>query len=94
MTKKEFKKKCSFHEYGKGKKKRNAIYFDWMSEEVGNKFIVGFKYMVKGTVEDLLKTELFNYFYEWVINEKILPWYIEYHYASTDEKRFKVSIMG
>lgn len=94
MTKKEFKEKCSFHEYGKGKNKRNAIYFDWMSKEVGNKFIVGFKYMVKTSVQNENKAELFNTLYNWIINSVEPKWWIEYKYAATDEKRFKVSIMG
>ena len=92
MTKKDFKEKCSFHEYGKGKKKRNAIYFDWSNDYENNS--LGFKYMVKTDVENSSKTELFNYLYQWVTKMIVLPWWIEYRFAMTDDKRFKVSIMG
>ena len=85
MTKKEFKERCSVHEYGKGQKKRTAIYFDWSE---------GYKYMVKATVEDVKRPELFNILYDWVFNEIQPRWYVEYKYAFTDAERFKVSIMG
>jgi len=62
ITKKEFKELCSFHEYGNGYKKRNAIYF-------GYKTNYGFKYMVKTSVENAKKNELFNILYNWVVNE-------------------------
>lgn len=92
MTKKDFKEKCSFHEYGKGKKKRNAIYFDWSNDYKNNS--LGFKYMVKTSVENSSKAELFNYLYQWVTEMIVLPWWVEYRFAITDDKRFKVSIMG
>lgn len=93
MTKKEFKTRCSFHEYGRGKNKRNAIYYDWKSD-FDNK-AVGFRFMVKCAVEDALKAELFNELYDWV-NSKIQQpsWWIDYKYAQTEQDRFKVSIMG
>ena len=93
MTKKEFKEQCSFHEYGRGKKKRNAIYFGWKSDSVNK--VYGYKYMVKCSVEDALKSELFDYLYQWV-TEKIvaLPFWITYKYAQTEQDRFKVSLMG
>lgn len=87
MTKKEFKELCSFHEYGGGMKKRNAIYCGYKPE-------YGFKYMVKGSVINLKKNELFNVLYDWVMNEKQPPYYVEYKYAHTDDERFKVSLMG
>ena len=90
MSKKSFKEMCSFHEYGKGKTKRNAIYFDWKENDEGR----GFKYMVKARVENATKKELFDVLYDWVANEVQPPWYVEYRYAHVDEKRFKVSIMG
>lgn len=92
MTKKEFKERCSFHEYGRGKIKRNAIYFDWKSD-FDNK-AVGFKFMVKARVENCLKSELFDILYKWVNGIEPVPWYAEYKYAMTDQQRFKVSIMG
>ena len=92
MTKKEFKSECSFHEYGRGKKKRNAIYFDWKSDFKNN--AVGFKYMVKADVQDCLRSELLNALYKWVTKLEQPDWYIQYKYAETDDKRFKVSLMG
>ena len=92
MTKKEFKERCSFHEYGKGQNKRNAVYFDWKDDYENH--IHGFKFMVKAPVKEVKKQELFNILYDWVINEQPVPWYVEYRYAYTDDKRFKVSLMG
>ena len=91
-NKKDFKEQCSFHEYGRGKNKRNAIYFDWKTDTTNN--AVGFKYLVKGRVEDLPKKELFDVLYNWVINEIQPPWYVEYRFALTEDKRFKVALMG
>ena len=92
MTKKAFKEMCSFHCYGKGQNKRNAIYYGWASE--GHKY-AGFQYMVKASVERCSKAELFNALYDWV-NGGILvvPYYVQYRYAQTDAERFKVSLMG
>lgn len=90
MTKKNFKELCSFHEYGKGRSKRNAIYFDWQTNDNGN----GFKYMVKSRHENLNKSELFNVLYDWVVNSKQPDWYVQCKYATTDNDRFKVSLMG
>lgn len=94
MTKKEFKSRCSFHEYGRGQQKRNAIYFDWKTGETNGKFFAGFKYMVKSSVQNCLRNELFDAMYNWVTKEVQPTWYIDYKYADTDEKRFKVPLMG
>ena len=64
MTKKDFKEQCSFHEYGYGKNKHNAIYFDWKDTDTGR----GYKYGVAAAVEFETKAEPFNHFYDWVIN--------------------------
>ena len=92
MTKKEFKELCSFHEYGRGKIKRNAIYFDH-KYDFDNK-VNGYKFMVKARVENEKKAGLFNVLYDWVTKEIQPSWWVEYKYASTDQDRFKVSIMG
>lgn len=94
MTKKRFKEGCSFHEYGRGKSKRNAIYYNWVSD-FENK-AVGFKFMVKCRVEDALKQELFDVLYNWVMSEGEAepPWWVEYKFADTEQRRFKVSLMG
>lgn len=91
ITKKEFKEQCSFHEYGKGMNKRNAIYFDWKSE----KNIVGYRFMVKANVQSCKKDELYNELYNWVtLRTNIVPYYVQYKYARTDSERFKVPIVG
>lgn len=90
MTKKEFKELCSFHQYGGGQKKRNAIYFDWKSD----KGFAGFKFMVKCMVMDATRSELFNVLYNWVTKEEQPPWWVEYKFAHDDEHRFKVSLVG
>jgi len=93
MTKKEFKDLCSFHEYGKGQNKRNAIYYDWKSD-FDNK-AVGFRFMVKTSIQNALKSELFNELYDWVHGKIQQPSYwVLYRYAATEQDRFKVSIMG
>ena len=86
MTKKEFKELCSFHEYGGGTKKRNAIYYDYNP--------IGFKYMVKASIIDSKKNELFNILYDWVINEIPPPYWVQYRYAHTENERFKLSLVG
>jgi len=92
ITQKNFKEGCSFHEYGRGQNKRNAIYFDWKSD-FDNK-AVGFRFMVKCSVADALKAELFKALYDWVINEKQPDWWVTYKHAATEQDRFKVSLMG
>jgi len=92
MTQKQFKENCSFHEYGRGQNKRNAIYYDWKSD-FDNK-AVGFRFMVKCSVADALKQELFKELYNWVINEIEPPYYVQYRYAQTEQDRFKVSLVG
>lgn len=87
MTKKTFKEMCSFHEYGSGRLKRNAIYFDRQPN--------GFKFMVKANVVNISKQDLFNQLYDWVTEKIQAPdWFVDYKYAKTDEERFKVPIMG
>jgi hypothetical protein len=88
MTKKQFKTEVSFHQYGKKRIRLNAIYWGWDTVGTG----VGYKYMVKGTSDWCSKKELFDAMYEWIFNEVVLPWYIDYRYADTEEKRFKVKI--
>ena len=92
MTKKDFKEKCSFHQYGRGRNKRNAIYYDWKIDLKND--AVGYKFMVKSTVEDAKLNELFNVLYDWVINEVDVPYWIQYKFADTEQKRFKVSLSG
>lgn len=88
MTKKEFKERCSVHVYGKGKRKLNAIYFDWLSSGIKS----GYKFMVKTTIDLHNLTELRNIMYDWVIKDIEPPYTVQYRYAMTDEDRFKVSL--
>lgn len=88
ITKKEFKERCSVHVYGKGQRKVNAIYFDWKHNQEG----IGFKYVVKANVLNCKLNELYKHLYDWVFNEVQLPYYIQYRYAETDAKRFKVKL--
>jgi hypothetical protein len=94
ITKKEFKEKCDFHVY-KGSRRINAIYFDWQSgiTEDGQRFN-GFKYMVYADSKRMSKTELFNELWKWVADiEHPQPSYkIQYRYAETNAKRFKVPL--
>lgn len=90
MSKKEFKSRCSFHVYGQKRTKLNAIYFDWKCEPSEN--AVGYKYMVKATTANCSKKELFDMFYDWVMKEVSLPYYVDYRYAMSEDQRFKVKI--
>jgi len=92
MTQKEFKERCSFHQYGRGQSKKNAIFFDWKSDY--EKGVVGFKFMVKTSIQNATRAELFKNLWNWVTQGIEPPWWVEYRYADTDEKRFKVPIMG
>lgn len=88
MTQKEFKERCSFHQYGRGQSKKNAIFFDWKSGEG----FAGFKFVVKTSIQNATRAELFKNLWEWVMQEIEPPWWVEYHYAETDDKRFKVPV--
>lgn len=85
MTKKEFKERCSFHVYGRGHRRHNAIFFDWAQG-------LGFKFGVATSIENMTRAELFNDFYKWVIEEIEPSWWIRYKFASDDHARFKVPI--
>lgn len=95
MTKKNFKERCSFHQYGKGMSKKNAIFFDWKSGKVNNKengeVYVGFKFMVWSRVDRFKRKELFDILYLWVSQIMYVP-ECPYRFADTDEKRFKVPL--
>ena len=90
MTKKQFKEYCSFHEFGRGRNKVNAIYFDWKSDEFGR----GFKYGVAAEIESCTKADLFNELYDWVTSEgsKHLSHWIYSRFAQYDSQRFKCPI--
>jgi len=88
MTKKELKEGCSFHEFGRGRNKVNAIYLEWKSNEYGR----GFKYGVACEIENATRAELFDYLYDWVVNNVYLPYYVYSRFAQYDKQRFKAPI--
>lgn len=92
MTKKEFKECCSFHQYGRGQSKKNAIFFDWKQDYQNG--ICGFKFMVKTSIQNYTRAELFNILWDWVMKEIQPNYYIDYKYAENDTARFKVPICG
>ena len=63
MTKKDFKERCSFHTYTRGREKHNAIFFDWQNTDQGR----GFKFAVAVSRENSTKKDLLNDLYNWVI---------------------------
>lgn len=92
MTKKLFKSKCAFHEYGYGQKKHNAIYYDWQ-EPTNPADRRGFKYGVAASIEVCNKAELLKHFYNWVIDNIEPPIYVRYKYAKDATQRFKTPIV-
>ena len=87
ITKKEFREQCDFHVYTgwNGKRTRiNAIY-------IGHNG-TGFKYAVASDIENCTKAELLNIAYDFVVNEKPVPYYVFSKYARTDAERFKVPL--
>ena len=94
MTKKDFKQECSFHQYGRGMNKKNAIFFNWKDGYVNydkdNRFR-GYKYMVWSNVQRYKKKELFDILYLWVNNIMYVP-ECPYRFAETDVNRFKIPI--
>jgi hypothetical protein len=92
MTKKDFKERCSFHQYGKGMSKKNAIFFDWQDGYSDNAIRYnGFKFMVWSKVDRFKRKELFDILYLWVNQIMYVP-ECPYRFADTDEKRFKVPL--
>jgi hypothetical protein len=92
MTKKEFNELVSIHKYsGAGRENDiTAIFFDWMSGK-------GFKYCVNTYTRNIKRQELLNVLYG-VVTETLtaedVPYFVQVDIAETDEKRFKVPIMG
>ena len=92
MTKKEFKDRCLFQTYTGRRIKINAIFYDWSQGEIDNKYFIGYKYMVRGDSYWMTKKELFDEFYNFIIKGTNLNSDIDYKYAETDLKRFKLPI--
>jgi hypothetical protein len=98
MTQKDFKLECNDQTYTgwNGKRIRiNAFFFDYKSGTTKEeKRFAGYQFMVNANVKDCTKAELLKEFYKWVTSEgeHHLPWWINYRYAETDLKRFKISL--
>jgi hypothetical protein len=89
MTKKAFKELCRFELYTGVSRRINAIFYDYKRGEIDGKYFGGYKFRVSANVKDCTKKELINILYDWVINEKPIPWYANYKYVETDMERFK-----
>ncbi len=92
MTKKEFKEMCSIHIYGRGERRRVALYFDWRSGELANgNYYAGFSQMIKGygcTQATIIK-DAYNILIKNIYTE--LCWY-DTKTATGNSERFKVPI--
>lgn len=89
MTKKDFKEQCDTnHVYGRGANRINAVYVEWRENEHGR----GFKYAVASSVENCTKAELLDIAYDWIVNQKHVPYYVFSRFAQYDNQRFKVPI--
>jgi len=97
MTKKDFLSQCDFHVYSSwnGHKIRiNAIYFDHKrgGSFEDNTYFQGYKYLVYANVKTMTKAALTKVLWEWVNKEVQPPYFVQYKYAETDAKRFKVPL--
>jgi len=88
ITKKAFREFCSFHTYGRGRNRHNAIYFDWKQTDMGT----GFKYGVAASIEFMTRAALFNELYDWVTREVEPQYCVRYKYAAQDHNRFKAPV--
>ena len=90
MSKKEFKERTSIHVYGRGERRRVALYYDWLNDV--NKG-VGFKFMLKGY--GCTKAEILKDAYDILIlkNHSELCWY-DIKTVEHDKDRFKVQLVG
>lgn len=92
MTKKDFRTRCNTdHVFTgwNGKRIRiNVIYIDYKENEQGR----GYKYAVASNLENCTKTDLFNIAYDWIVNQKFVPYYVYSRFAQYDNQRFKVPV--
>ena len=91
ITKKQFKEHASIHVYGRGERRRVALYFDWKSDYENN--AVGYKHMIKGY--GCTKARILKDAYDFLIKKDYseLCWY-DTKEAQTEQERFKVSLTG
>jgi len=94
ITKKEFKEMSSIHVYGRGERRRVALYFDWKSGDLKDGgYFAGFSHMIKGygcTQKQILK-DGYDILIKKIYDE--LCWY-DSKTATGNSERFKVAISG
>jgi hypothetical protein len=90
MTKKEFKDRVSVHVYGKGERRRVALFYDWNNNS--DKGSIGYKYMVKAY--GVTKARIIADGYDILIKDinDSICWY-DMKIAKTDKDRFKVPLL-
>ena len=94
LTKKEFKERSSIHVYGRGARRRVALYFDRKSgENKDGSHYAGFKYMLRGygCTQATILNDAYDILIKKVYDE--LCWY-DSKTATSDSERFKVAISG
>lgn len=75
-----------------------SCYFDEETQKYVQHEKRGWKYGVASRVgmteehDGCTKAELFNYLYNWVVNEEQLPFFVRYKFAADDSKRFKTPL--
>jgi TATA-box binding protein (TBP) (component of TFIID and TFIIIB) len=97
MTKKDFKKQISYHEYvGTYKPDNiNAIFFDLKEGKVDGVIFRGFKYCIYARAILANKGKLTNVLYDFIEGKiQDTEYYIQLIVATEDLHRFKVPISG
>lgn len=84
MTKKEFKLLCNQAAYTKPGTRINAIFYGYSNGR--------YKYMAWTDVKNCTKKQLFDIMYDWCIKDKVLPWWVSFKKAETEEQMFKIPI--
>ena len=94
ITKKEFKEMSSIHVYGRGERRRVALYFDMKSgENKDGSYYAGYKYMLRGygCTQKQILDDAYDILIKKIYDE--LCWY-DSKTATSDSERFKLSMMG
>lgn len=96
MTKKEFKSLIDIHKYTGGGRENDitAVYFDWKTGGIADKWRGGYKYCVYARTSMATRDELINALYDVVTGKKedVEEYYINLAAAPTDDFRFKVPL--
>jgi hypothetical protein len=97
FSKKEFLERASYHKLTARPRENSlsAVFFDWKTGDIDNKYFAGYKYCVWGrtclTGKKLLEDQLYDF-----LTGKIedTEYYVQLVIAETDLQRFKVPISG